>query len=37
MQYASPYMAFFISLSLAITSTGLVFPVTFWISGSCNR
>jgi len=25
---------FFISLSLAITSTGSVFPVTFWISGS---
>lgn len=29
------YIEFFISLRAAITSTGLDFPVTFWISGSC--
>ena len=28
------YIAFFISLKAAITSTGSVFPVFFWISGS---
>lgn len=26
---------FFISRSLAMTSTGSVWPVAFWISGSC--
>lgn len=30
------YIEFFISRRADITSTGLVLPVTFWISGSCN-
>lgn len=33
----SSHMAFFISLNAAITSTGSCFPVTFWISGSCEH